>query len=159
MDDSDDDDDDLFADFEKDDDGDNYNVSANLIEDIGKDRVAAAAVESADEGKKIEWVAPKVSGLKNSNAVNTTVKHWYKDDDFKNVPDKNKPPPQMDKWVSQQSQQTARPTGGMALSSSVPADLAYMGTYGVPTASMPRVQSATNMDMPAAPSVSFGGLW
>ena len=86
------DDDDLFADFEATDDVDNINVSANLVEDVGEDKVAAKSGE--DDGKRIEWVAPSVSGLKNSNTVNSAEKHWYKDDQFKNKPDANKRKPQ-----------------------------------------------------------------
>ena len=54
----DEDDDDLFADFE-DDNLSNANVSANLIDDIGKDAVAKR-LESADDGRTIAWVAPSV---------------------------------------------------------------------------------------------------
>ena len=116
---SDDDDDDLFADFDNTEECDVVNVSANLIADVGQDKVMQSALGSEDEGKRIQWVAPAVSGLKNSSTVNERVKHWYKDDDFKNKPDKNKRSP------------------GMPGSASVPGNLASMG--------MPRVQSTPRL--------------
>ena len=94
MSDSESDDDDLFADFEAlDDVDDNINVSANLIGGNGVAEEKVAAKTEVDDGKRIEWVAPSVSGLKNSNTVNSTEKHWYKDEVFKNKPDSNKRKP------------------------------------------------------------------
>lgn len=85
-----DDDDDLFADFDNA-ECDQVNVSANLIDDIGEDNVAQKS-KDATEGKTLDWVAPAVHGLKNSLAVTqaSTGKHWYRDDDFKNLPDTNR---------------------------------------------------------------------
>ena len=81
-----DDSDDLFLDFENS-TCDNLNVSANLLSVIG---ASSASQTSIDRVSKAEWVAPAVSGLKNSR---TTLrgKHWYRDDDFPNKPDSNKP--------------------------------------------------------------------
>ena len=85
------DDEDLFADFENEDDLTNANVSANLIDDVGLEHVAARE-ESADDGKRIGWVAPAASGLKNSTTLSAkAVNHWYHD--IKNKPDTNKASP------------------------------------------------------------------
>lgn len=89
--DEDSDDDDLFADFEKDDDLEDANVSANLVGDVGEEH-CAKRVESLDDGKRIGWVAPSASGLKNSTTLNAkAVNHWYFE--IKNKPDTNKPSP------------------------------------------------------------------
>ena len=88
---SDSDDDDLFADFEKS-TCEDLNVSANLISDLGDTAVAQKSLDKRDE-RADAWVAPAVTGLKNSltaTALQTSGKHWYRDDEFKNKPDSNK---------------------------------------------------------------------
>ena len=84
-----DDDDDDFEDLweglsDDDDDESNINVSANLLGggggDTGGDKFDKAAVRAVhlgdvDEGR-VTWVAPKFSGLTNSEKVTIASKHW-----------------------------------------------------------------------------------
>ena len=74
---ADDSDDDLFADFAHDEVKTESNISANLLQDIGYTQDHQG---EADEGPMVTWVAPKFSGLDNSNAVsNSAGSHWYRD--------------------------------------------------------------------------------
>lgn len=92
---SDSEDDDLFLDFENA-TCEDLNVSANLITDIGTSVVSQNTIDRASnigqDKSKAEWVAPAVTGLKNSYTATSfhTGKHWYRDDEFKNKPDNNK---------------------------------------------------------------------
>ena len=62
---------------------------------MGKEDEAEAYVVhkgEADEGR-IDWQAPVVAGLINSNTVDTKGGHWNMDAKFINKPDKDKPAP------------------------------------------------------------------
>lgn len=119
-----DDDDDLFADFDKA-ECDQVNVSANLIDDIGEDNVAQKSKDATD-GKTLDWIAPAVHGLKNSLTVTqaSSGQHWYRDDDFKNLPDTNRST-KVD-WVNMPSRGDvatgSAPPASSAASSSTPAN-------------------------------------
>ena len=92
---SDSDDDDLFLDFENS-TCEDLNVSANLITDVGTSVVSQTSIDrvsnTTQDKSKAEWVAPAVTGLKNSHKATAfqSGKHWYRDDEFKNKPDSNK---------------------------------------------------------------------
>ena len=95
-----------------------------------------------------------MSGLKNSSAVNAKEKHWYKDADFQNKPDRNKRAS-----VSVWGEPALEPTGGgMRCSSSLPCDLS---SYASPAAArpaastLPRVSSVMSVpEVDAAPAFS-----
>ena len=82
----------LFADDA--DDVDIGNISGNLLGVMGVSAADAPAVHAgdADEGI-IRWEAPTFSGLHNSYAVAGVKGHWYRDSEFVNMPDANKPSP------------------------------------------------------------------
>ena len=124
--DDDSDEEDLWADLD-DDNTTTLNVSANLLADAGKTAVEPVHKGDADEGK-ILWVAPVVPGLGNSDKVNTKEKHWYRDEHFKNVPDKNKPPPTMPAAAP------PTPTGGMAYPASTSVGASVGTAAGAPAA-------------------------
>ena len=67
----------------------NLNVSANLISVVDIDAVDNKCL-SLQKSDKSSWVAPVVSGLKNSLDTQSG-KQWYLDYKFMNKPDPNKP--------------------------------------------------------------------
>ena len=76
----DDDDDDLFGDFEREDEQlEVAAISSNLLNDIGVEADHVVHQGDVDEGL-ITWVAPKFSGLENSNAVGAST-HWYREEE------------------------------------------------------------------------------
>ena len=112
------DDDDLFADFDKA-ECDQVNVSANLIDDI-EDNVAQKSKDATDDSLT-------AGGARTQNSLTVTQaasgQHWYRDDDFKNLPDTNRST-KVD-WVNMPSRGDvagSAPPASSAASSSTPAN-------------------------------------
>ena len=104
-----------------------------------------------------------MSGLKNSHQVNqvsASTKHWYRDDEFKNNPDRNKPTPTRRVPGGRKTQQTSASVTfapGLETPATPPATLSAAAAV-LPKAPPAPMGHAAAWIGPTAPATPLGGI-